>query len=100
MAGSPVSPRNGSVNRWMRSWAVAADQLDVAAVDDRQQPVPVMLDLVQPALALRRRRAGRNDLERNALKQVSRNRVGGKRKCRHGISGGNIGARGRCYRTG
>ena len=29
--------------------AVAADERDVAAADDREQPVAIMLDLVQPA---------------------------------------------------
>jgi hypothetical protein len=32
---------------------VAAQQLELAAVDDRQQPVPVVRDLVQPAVAVR-----------------------------------------------
>jgi hypothetical protein len=42
---------------------VAADELEVVAGDDRQQAVPVVLDLVQPAIAVRRRGAGRDDLQ-------------------------------------
>jgi hypothetical protein len=49
---------------------VAADQLEVIATDDRQQPVPVMLDLVQPALAVGRLGAGRNDLAAGRVEAV------------------------------
>jgi hypothetical protein len=93
--GWPAKPLERCAKQRGAVVAIAAQQLDVVAVDDRQQPMPVMLDLVQLALALRRRGAGRNDLRGDALKQISRNRAGGKRECRHGISGGNISA-GRC----
>ena len=48
--------------------AVAADELQLAAGDDREQPMAVVLDLVQPALAVRRLGTGRNDLQRDALR--------------------------------
>ena len=44
--------------------SVAADQRQAAAaVDDGNQPMAVMLDLVQPALAVGRRRARFDDLQ-------------------------------------
>jgi hypothetical protein len=57
---------------------VAAGQLEVAAYGDRQQPVPVMLHLVQPALAVRRLGTRRDDLERNAMRYLSRTAAGAK----------------------
>ena len=42
---------------------VAADQLQIAPGDYRKETVPVVLDLVQPAVALRRLGAGRDNLE-------------------------------------
>lgn len=75
--------------------AIAADQL-------RSSPAAIAgtqchrADLAQPAVALQRLGAGRNDLQPDTLKQIGRKRAGGKRECRHENSGSNISARGCC----
>jgi hypothetical protein len=63
--------------------AVAADQLEIVAVDDRQQPMTVVLDLVQPAVAVRRLGAGRDDLEWDTVRYVGPHRLWGERETRH-----------------
>ena len=63
---------------------VAADQLEAVAGNDRDEAVPVVFDLVQPAVAVRRLGAGRNDLERNATRYLGRHRLRGQGEARHG----------------
>ena len=45
----------------------------------------VMLDLVQPALAVQRLGAGGNDLQGDALKEIGRNRASGNGKVGMGL---------------
>ena len=76
---------------------VAADQRQAAAaIDDGDQPVAVMLDLVQPALAIGRRRARRNDLQTHRIRAgapATRLRAGPGRHARKIALAGRIGRR-------
>src|SRR5437762_2173062 len=59
--------------------AIAAEELQRAASGyDRDQPVTVVLDLMQPADAIRRLSAGRHDLEADIGRQIGRHRPRGK----------------------
>jgi len=64
--------------------SVAADQRQAAAgVDDGDQPVAVMLDLVQPAFAIRRRWARLHDLQTHGGGLARRRRAFGQDQGRH-----------------
>src|SRR6185295_15701873 len=63
--------------------AVAADQLQPLAGDDRYEAMPVVLNLVQPAAADRRLGAVRDDLKADRARQISRGCHRGKREIRH-----------------
>ena len=57
--------------------AIAAQQGQPVAGDDRDEAVPVVLDLVRPAIACGRRGAGRHDLQADLARQVDQGgRVG------------------------
>ena len=77
----------------MRSYPFAAHQLDGPVGDNRHQAVTVVLHFVQPTLAVGRLGSRRDNLERDPLWQISRDRPGGKREFRHG-GNVNIGTRG------
>ena len=63
---------------------VAADQRQAAAaVDDGDQAMAVVLDLVQPALAIGRRRARRHDLQTHGGGLARRRRAFGQDQGRH-----------------
>jgi len=62
----------------------AEDQLDVTAGNDRDEAMPVMLDLVQPAVAIRRFGGRRDDLEANGARDLGRHPLWGQGEARHG----------------
>jgi hypothetical protein len=63
---------------------VAADQRQTAAgFDNGDQPVAVVLDLVQPALAIRRRGARLDDLQAHRIRLARRQRAFGQDQGRH-----------------
>jgi len=75
----PLAPSLGAVV------AVAAHQPDGTVGDNRHQPVPVVLDLMQPTVAIRRLSAGRDDLEADGVRYLSPHRRWGHSDARHGV---------------
>lgn len=63
---------------------VPTDESQAAlAVDQRNEPVPIVLEFVQPSVAGRRFRSGRGELERDPLWQRRSKRPSGKTRLRH-----------------
>jgi len=96
---SSVERGEGRVEGFRPAISTAADQLQAAAaVDDGDQPMAVVLDLVQPARAIGRRRAWRHDLQADGGGLARWRRALGQDKVRHiaekiGATGGIYGAR-------
>jgi hypothetical protein len=63
--------------------AVTADQPQRIGRDDGNEAVPIVLDLMQPAITVRRRGAGGNDLEVGLGRQGGRDRRTGQGKFQH-----------------
>jgi hypothetical protein len=63
--------------------------VDLSSRNDRQQQVPIMLDFVQPAMAVRRLGAGRRNLKRDAVCGIVRplRRWGGRNVTAWGVAG-------------